>query len=241
MGGLISAWSNQRAGHPLVWVKQVLPDGHHIGTEPLACSPCSTCLCFPEIYLNFSWRVTEDLCGSDHYPMCLKTPRVVPAACVPRWRIGRADWTAFLLLAGVDHCLDFDEVDDTVAYFAALMQQSAEHSTPQTSGTVRHKPVGWWCRECRQLVWSVVGLLGVTKATKQTFTGQPINRPGPSHGDFEGGAPCVFSLLFELPDLPASHQGQKFGSVCEGHRGGRRLLLHRCSPSKAPLWWRALL
>lgn len=127
-------------------------------------------VCSPDVYLDFSWRVTEDLCGSDHYPIVLKTPEVMPSARVPRWRMDRADWTTFRLLAQVDHCLeDFGGIDEAVAYFTALIRWSAEHSIPQTSGTVHRRPVPWWSEECRQAVVERRRAFGRYKRHKTDF------------------------------------------------------------------------
>ena len=52
-------------------------------------------ICHPSLYLDYDFKVAQDLHGSDHYPIFLQ-PVSAPAADNPaRWKLHKADWTRF--------------------------------------------------------------------------------------------------------------------------------------------------
>ena len=54
---------------------------YHIQTDtPLA---LDLSFCSPDALLDFTWSVTGDLCGSDHYPILLFSPRRPPLTSCP--------------------------------------------------------------------------------------------------------------------------------------------------------------
>ena len=57
-------------------------------------------LCHPSLFLDFSFKVGDDLCGSDHYPILLQTVDGLQedGEHIPRFKLGRADWDKFQLL-----------------------------------------------------------------------------------------------------------------------------------------------
>ena len=68
--------------------------------------------------LDFTWSVTRDLCGSDHYPIFLSSPDVLLLPRVPGWRLGHADWGLFKQLAIVDYEVDeFLDLDSFIARY----------------------------------------------------------------------------------------------------------------------------
>lgn len=62
----------------------------------------SVFLCSSVAVIGFTWKVTEDLCGSDFYPILLSSSELVPTARVPRGRLNRTDWAIFRELSVVD-------------------------------------------------------------------------------------------------------------------------------------------
>ena len=55
-------------------------------------------LCDPDLYLNYTWRVNEDLCVSDHYPIFIESNNSVVEERVQHWKLHRADWEATICL-----------------------------------------------------------------------------------------------------------------------------------------------
>ena len=52
-------------------------------------------LCDPGIFLDMAWKVHNDLCGSDHFPIFIKFTVPCPTNHIPDWRLHRADWVQF--------------------------------------------------------------------------------------------------------------------------------------------------
>ena len=45
----------------------------------------------PNLLLDFSWRVLDDLCGSDHFPIVIKHQGPATGGKEPGWRLKKAD------------------------------------------------------------------------------------------------------------------------------------------------------
>ncbi|VDI63713.1 Hypothetical predicted protein [Mytilus galloprovincialis] len=52
-------------------------------------------ICDPSLLLDYSWRVHDDLCGSDHFPIVLEHLFTSAQQRVPRWKLDKADWSLF--------------------------------------------------------------------------------------------------------------------------------------------------
>ena len=75
-------------------------------------------LCSPDALFDFTWSVTGDLCGSDHYPILLSSPDVLSLPRGPHWRLDHADWGLFQQLVIADCQVDeFLDIDSAVEYF----------------------------------------------------------------------------------------------------------------------------
>ena len=103
---------------------------YHIQTDTTSVLDLS--LCSPDALLDFTWNVTGDLCGSDHYPILLSSPN------------DHADWGLFKHLAIVDSEVDgFLVIDSAVEYFSSILQRAGELSIPQTTGFTKRRLVPW--------------------------------------------------------------------------------------------------
>ena len=52
-------------------------------------------ICDPSLVLEFDWLTHSDLCGSDHFPIILKTSPNEDEPAAEHWRLDRADWMSF--------------------------------------------------------------------------------------------------------------------------------------------------
>ncbi len=57
-------------------------DPTHFNVQNNSTSVLDLCLCSSDALLDFTWKVTEDLCGSDHYPSLLSSPELISIARV---------------------------------------------------------------------------------------------------------------------------------------------------------------
>jgi hypothetical protein len=52
-------------------------------------------ICDPALFLNLSWKVHDDLCGSDHLPVFLTTSRSASLESTQRWNLQKANWGSY--------------------------------------------------------------------------------------------------------------------------------------------------
>ena len=52
-------------------------------------------LCSPSLFLDFSWKVGHDTCGSDHFSILLENGGPPCLERVQRWRLAKANWDQF--------------------------------------------------------------------------------------------------------------------------------------------------
>ena len=94
-------------------------------------------LCDPNLYLDYTWRVNEDLCSSDHYPIFIESNNSIVEERVQHWRLHRADWEAFQQSCGksltISQFENEEGVDDPIALFTAKLHNIADKSIPKTS------------------------------------------------------------------------------------------------------------
>ena len=80
-------------------------------------------LCDPDLYLDYTWGVNEDLCSSDHYPIFIESNNCIVEERVQHWRLHRADWEAFQQSCGesltISQFENEEGVDDPIALFTA--------------------------------------------------------------------------------------------------------------------------
>ena len=52
-------------------------------------------MCSPSPLMDFTWKVEEDLHGSDHFPIILESHYHPPDDRPPKWQFHKADWNLF--------------------------------------------------------------------------------------------------------------------------------------------------
>ena len=92
-------------------------------------------LCDPDLYLDYTWRVNEDLCSSDHYPIFIESNNSIVEERVQDWRLHRADWEAFQQSCGesltISQFENEEGVDDPIALFTAKLHNIADKAYPK--------------------------------------------------------------------------------------------------------------
>ena len=78
----------------------ILNDGSaaciHLATG--STSALDVSICAPSLVLVYEWKLHEDLCGSDHFPVILTSNTVEKVAAPERWNFKKADWLSFRVL-----------------------------------------------------------------------------------------------------------------------------------------------
>lgn len=119
----------------------------------------------PSLIPNCKWEISNDLHGSDHFPITttlqshLKTENHYPPI---KFKTDQADWKKFNA-----HCMEhftFSSTSDVNLFAARItkaVKTAANLSIPQTKPGYRPRSVHWWCpelqklRDEKQLKWKI--------------------------------------------------------------------------------------
>ena len=126
------------------------PTHYHSQTGTSSCIDLS--FCSSNCNLDFTWKVLDDLHGSDHFPITLDTVDGPPAPRPPRWCTDRADWGKFKELSEIiTDAEDCPTVDEGIELVNNKFHSAALGSIPRTSGLFKRRPVPWWSEEIKLL------------------------------------------------------------------------------------------
>ena len=124
------------------------PTHFHVQTGSFSCIDLS--VTSPNAFIDFDWDVSDDLYGSDHFPIILTTGDSIPLPRAPRWCSDQANWLLFQELSHIEADInDLPSVNEAVFYLNSIFIDAGNQSIPKTSGQFHRKPVPWWNIECR--------------------------------------------------------------------------------------------
>ena len=110
-------------------------------------------LCSPVLLPNFTWKVTEDLCGSDHFPITFTSTQPSSSVRPQKWKFSKAIWNKFEILCEQTITHDkFGDCDDPTKFFSSLLIDAAKQSVPQTSTNPKRPDKPWYNDDCKQSV-----------------------------------------------------------------------------------------
>ena len=89
------------------------PTHFHIQTGSFSCIDLS--VSSPIAFVDFSWKVLDDLHGSDHFPILLTTGDAIFVTRAPRWCSDKANWPLFEELSRIE--VDANEMPTVEAIF----------------------------------------------------------------------------------------------------------------------------
>ncbi|VDI34884.1 Hypothetical predicted protein [Mytilus galloprovincialis] len=96
-------------------------------------------ICDPSLLLDYAWRVHDDLCGSDHFPIVLEHLFTSAQQRVPRWKLDKADWSLFENLCQAElQSKMFETVHDPILTFNTVLTSIADRTIPKTFGNPKH-------------------------------------------------------------------------------------------------------
>ena len=109
-------------------------------------------ICDPSLLLEFDWKVHDDLCGSDHFPILLSSNNPTVDTDLEKFLFKAANWDAFA--ARCSSILTEEEVfssEDVISQFTNLLLQCANDTIPKQSSKPRRPKTPWFDEECRSL------------------------------------------------------------------------------------------
>ena len=110
-------------------------------------------ICDPGLFLDYSWQVHDDLCGSDHFPIILSPTTSTPNASVQRWKLRKADWTEYANMCCSE--LLYDNVansENPIEAFTAKLIDIANNTIPKTGKGTSNKRKPWFTEDCKSAV-----------------------------------------------------------------------------------------
>ena len=110
-------------------------------------------ICDPNIFLDFSWQVSKDLCGSDHFPIFIESVRPQPHDSMPNWILRKANWGLFAHLCEEKIIPEaFENITDPVQEFINILIDIAEKTIPKSTGKRLKKYRPWFDEKCKETI-----------------------------------------------------------------------------------------
>jgi ribonuclease HI len=109
----------------------------------------------PVIFMDFQWRVHDDQCGSDHFPIFIDINRPMPEERTPKWQLHKAKWSAFsdLCSASINR-ESFENIEDPPSSFAEILIDIASQTIPKSSTNSHNKHKPWFNIDCKEAIRS---------------------------------------------------------------------------------------
>ena len=86
-------------------------------------------ICSPDLFLDFNWKVCDDLHGSDHFPIVISETGPSVQERPRRWKLHKADWNLFQIRCEQSITPDaFSDCDDPTELFTSLVYAAAKEA-----------------------------------------------------------------------------------------------------------------
>ena len=105
-------------------------------------------ICYPTLFLDYEWKVHDDLCGSDHFPIFLNNIAPHLEEPITRWKLIKADWPSFKALCET-------EINNTILQavdidrFTTTRHRIAIKTIPRTSIKSNKMKKPWFNDDCK--------------------------------------------------------------------------------------------
>ena len=161
--------------HSTVWGYQktnknlcIFNDKSHtyLNPFPVSYSAINLALCNPISYMTYGWKVHDDHCGSDHFPILLEILQPLHDERLPHWKLNKANWEVFETLCKQKLFQD-PNTSDQIKYFTETLISIANKSISKTSTPNNHN-TPWFNDNC----WKAIYLrkVALCKFNKQPTT-----------------------------------------------------------------------
>ena len=120
----------------------------------------------PSIFLDYSWKVHDDTCGSDHFPIILENSGPNLDSKLPRWNLKKAKWDDFKRLCSFQLISENNiENEDHLIVFTKTLFSIAEECIPKTSTSTKYNKQ-WFNEGCKKAI-------RLRKAALRKFNNEP--------------------------------------------------------------------
>ena len=126
-------------------------------------------ICSPDLFLDFNWKVSDDLHGSDHFPIILSENGPSVQERPRRWKLHKADWNKFQICCERSITPDaISDSDDPTEILTSLIYNAAKEAIPRTSTNPKHPSKPWYDDNCKEAI-------GDRKAALRAFNLRPTS------------------------------------------------------------------
>ena len=106
-------------------------------------------ICSSDCCLDFEYSVSDELHGSDHYPIQLGFVQTqMNTNRYQTFNTEKANWEMFNRITAVDSTYDIKDTDEVCDIITATIINAAGKCIPRTSNRMRRPPVPWWNKQC---------------------------------------------------------------------------------------------
>ena len=129
-------------------------------------------ICDPNLFLDYNWKVHDDTCGSDHFPILLENSNDKLRKRTLSWNLEKSNWNGFKTscLAQLTPEANKNNEED-ILYFTNTLLNIAEEDIPKSSTSAKFSQP-WFNEECKKAVRSRRATL---KKFKINPTGEDLN------------------------------------------------------------------
>ena len=109
-------------------------------------------LCDPTLFLDFEWKVLDELYGSDHFPIAIGFNQRPEEASQKIWNFKSANWELFeqLFIERLPENL-INDSEDPMAEFTRILLHCAKEAIPMTKLNPQRVKTPWFDEECKNL------------------------------------------------------------------------------------------
>ena len=110
-------------------------------------------MCDPSLSLEFEWLTHNDLCGSDHFQVILKTSLGDDEPSAQHWKFDKADWMSFHTLCVLQLLDELILSEGPVSLFTDTLIEIANKTIPKSCVSKNKLPkVPWFNSAGKQAI-----------------------------------------------------------------------------------------
>ena len=109
-------------------------------------------ICDPNLFLNYNWKVHDNTCGSNHFPILLENSTYELSKRTPSWNQEKANWDGFKTSCLAQLTLEANKNnEENISYFTNTLLMIAEEHIPKSSTSTKYNRP-WFNEECKKAI-----------------------------------------------------------------------------------------
>ena len=109
-------------------------------------------ICDPSLYLDFQWRVSDDLSGSDHFPIFIDPIIPQPILSTPHFIFAKANWELFTQCCETEITQEVFSDNKSITNFSEKLIEIADKCIPSSSGKTKKRKRPWFDKDCKDTI-----------------------------------------------------------------------------------------